>query len=53
MRTLLVGMLLAMLAGSDILHFNAAFPNSLGDDPTTTLRASDHDAIEGRFDLGG
>jgi predicted extracellular nuclease len=45
--------LLAMLAGTDVLHFNAAFPSSLGSDPTTTLRASDHDAIEGRFDLDG
>ena len=45
--------LLAQLAGTDILHFNAAFPNDLGADPTTTLRASDHDAVEGRFDLTG
>jgi predicted extracellular nuclease len=45
--------LLARLAGIDILHFNAAFPSDLGADPTTTLRASDHDAIEGRFDLMG
>ena len=45
--------LLAQLAGTDILHFNAAFPASLGADATTTLRASDHDAIEGRFNLGG
>jgi predicted extracellular nuclease len=43
--------LLAKLAGMDILHFNAAFPSDLGSDPTTTLRASDHDAIEGRFKL--
>jgi predicted extracellular nuclease len=43
--------LLAELVGTDILHFNAAFPNSLGSDPTTTLRASDHDAVEGRFRL--
>ncbi len=41
--------LLKRLAGMDILHFNAAFPSALGADPTTTLRASDHDAIEGRF----
>jgi predicted extracellular nuclease len=43
--------LLTELVGTDILHFNAAFPNSLGSDPTTTLRASDHDAVEGRFRL--
>ncbi|MEA3510828.1 MAG: lamin tail domain-containing protein [Actinomycetota bacterium] len=45
-------MLLKRLAGIDILHFNAAFPSDLGADPTTTLRASDHDAIEGRFTFG-
>ncbi len=33
----------------DMLHFNANFPHYLGDDATTTLRASDHDPIEGRF----
>ncbi|MFQ5516304.1 MAG: hypothetical protein ACE5E8_01920 [Acidimicrobiia bacterium] len=38
-----------LLAGTDILHFNTPFPVSLGEDPTTALRASDHDALEGRF----
>lgn len=33
----------------DVLHFNASYPDGLGDDPTTTLRASDHDPLEGRF----
>jgi predicted extracellular nuclease len=33
----------------DVLHFNAGFPDVLGWDPTITLRASDHDPLEGRF----
>ena len=37
------------LVGTDILHFNASYPAALSSDPTTTLRASDHDAVEGRF----
>ena len=41
--------LLELLAGVDILHFNASFPSNLGEDPTTRLRASDHDPLEGRF----
>jgi predicted extracellular nuclease len=43
--------LLAELVGTDILHFNAAIPAAAGNDPTTTLRASDHEAVEGRFRL--
>ena len=35
----------------DFLHFNASFEDGLGVDPTTTIRASDHDPLEGRFDL--
>jgi predicted extracellular nuclease len=33
----------------DALHFNAAYPDGLGDDESTPLRASDHDPLEGRF----
>jgi predicted extracellular nuclease len=33
----------------DILHFNASYPDALGDDPSTPLGASDHDPLEGRF----
>jgi predicted extracellular nuclease len=33
----------------DALHFNAGYPASLGDDPSTPLRSSDHDPLEGRF----
>ena len=43
--------LLAELVGTDILHSNAAIPAAAGNDPTTTLRASDHEAVEGRFRL--
>ncbi len=44
--------LLAKLGAVDVLHFNAGYPASLSSDATTTLRASDHDAVEGRFRLG-
>jgi hypothetical protein len=33
----------------DALHFNAGYPDGLGGDATTPLRASDHDPLEGRF----
>jgi hypothetical protein len=38
-----------LFVGVDALHFNAGYPDGLGADPSTTLRASDHDALEGRF----
>ena len=41
--------LLNHVVGADILHFNAGFPSDLGEDAGTTLRASDHDPVEGRF----
>jgi predicted extracellular nuclease len=41
--------LLDLYVGVDILHFNSSFPSDLHDDPSTPLRASDHDAVEGRF----
>jgi predicted extracellular nuclease len=44
--------LLEFVAGVDILHFNASFPSAVGADPATTIRASDHDPIEGRFVFG-
>ncbi len=34
----------------DILHFDASFPDSLSEDPTTAIRASDHDPVEVRFE---
>jgi predicted extracellular nuclease len=33
----------------DALHFNASYPDGLGEDASTPLRASDHDPLEGRF----
>jgi hypothetical protein len=42
-----------MLAGTDVLHFNAGFPNRLTDDRSTPFRASDRDPVEGRFDFPG
>jgi hypothetical protein len=40
-------------AAVDMLHFNAGFPSALGSVPDTTIRASDHDAVEARFRLQG
>lgn len=39
------------LSAVDILHFDAGFPHELNNDPTTPLRASDHDAVESRLRL--
>jgi predicted extracellular nuclease len=39
------------VVAADILHFNASFLNDVGEDPSTTIRASDHDPVEGRFIL--
>lgn len=41
--------LLPHLRAFNTLHLNAGFPAALSEDPTTPLRASDHDALEGRF----
>jgi predicted extracellular nuclease len=41
--------LLAKMTAVDILHFASGYPPVFGDDPTTSLGASDHDAVEGRF----
>ncbi len=40
-----------LVAGVDVLHFDAGFPSGLGEDATTSLRASDHDPLEGRFNF--
>lgn len=42
--------LFEMAVAADVLHFNAGFPNALDGDASTPLRASDHDALEGRFE---
>jgi len=41
-----------LLAATDILHFDASYPEVLVRDPTTPLGVSDHDPVEGRFTLG-
>lgn len=41
--------LLPQVAGVDVLHFNAGLGDIWRDDPTTVLRASDHDPVEARF----
>ncbi len=51
-HTLVSPALLKMVVGADVLHFNAGFPDAVGEDPATTLRASDHDPLESRFRLG-
>ncbi len=47
---MLVSPALGKIAKSaNFLHFNTSYPAVLGADPTTTLHASDHDPLEGRF----
>lgn len=41
----------ARLQDAHIAHFNASQPHALAGNPTTALRASDHDAVVARFDL--
>jgi hypothetical protein len=43
--------LLDLFVAVDVLHFNASYPDDLGEDAGTPLRASDHDPLEGRFRL--
>ncbi len=50
-HTLVSPGLLAHLVGVDFLHFNTGFAEVLGGDPSTTLKSSDHDPIEARFDF--
>lgn len=45
--------LLELLAGTDILHFNAGVPDALQHDRRTPFRASDRDPVEGRFYFPG
>ena len=40
-----------LFAAVDVLHFNASYPDALGEDDSTPLRASDHDPLEGRFNF--
>jgi predicted extracellular nuclease len=43
--------LLERFVGVDALHFNAAHPEALWFDGETAVRSSDHDPVEGRFQL--
>ncbi len=43
--------LLRYHVGEDILHFNASYPYTMADDPTTVHRSSDHDPVELRLRL--
>jgi predicted extracellular nuclease len=43
--------MLERLAAVDILHFDASYPVAFEKDGSTHLRASDHDAVEARFQL--
>jgi predicted extracellular nuclease len=38
--------------GTDVLHFDATYPNYLSLDASTVLHVSDHDPLEGRFLFG-
>jgi predicted extracellular nuclease len=41
--------LLDLFVAVDVLHFNASYPDALGEEASTPLRVSDHDPLEGRF----
>ncbi len=43
--------LLDCFAGVDVLHFNAGYPEAMWLDGKTAVRCSDHDPLEGRFQL--
>jgi predicted extracellular nuclease len=43
--------LLDLFAAVDVLHFNAGYPDGLGEDAGTPLKVSDHDPLEGRFNF--
>jgi predicted extracellular nuclease len=41
--------LFELFTSANVLHFNAGYPSVIGYDETVTLRASDHDPLEGHF----
>ena len=51
-HTLVSPALLKKFVAADILHFNTAYPEELKWDPSTTIRSSDRDPLEARFQLG-
>jgi predicted extracellular nuclease len=40
-----------LFAAVDVLHFNAGYPEGLGEVAGTPLKVSDHDPVEGRFNF--
>lgn len=51
-HTLVSPALLKMFVGADFLHFNTRYPDGLKWDTGTTIRASDRDPLEARFQIG-
>lgn len=51
-HTLVSPALLKAFVGADFLHFNTPYPDGLKWDVSTTIRASDRDPLEARFQLG-
>lgn len=50
-HTLVSPALLKTFVGADFLHFNTPFPDGMKWDTSTTIRASDRDPLEARFEL--
>jgi hypothetical protein len=50
-HTLVSPALMKAFAGADFLHFNSSYPDGLKWDTSTTIRASDRDPLETRFNL--
>jgi len=40
-----------LFAAVGVLRSNTSYPDALGGDASTPLRASDHDPLEGRFNF--
>jgi len=51
-HTLVSPALLKMFVGADFLHFNTRYPDGHKWDTSTTIRASDRDPLESRFQIG-
>ncbi len=50
-HTLVSPAMLKTFVGADFLHFNTPYPDALKWDTSTTIRASDRDPLEARFQL--
>ncbi|MES1240994.1 MAG: hypothetical protein ABUT39_05185 [Acidobacteriota bacterium] len=51
-HTLVSPALLKTFVGADFLHFNTRYPDGMKWDTGTTIRASDRDPLESRFQIG-